>query len=49
MNPYESYEFLRIPRTHSWFLACNPARFPYMFGKPDPRNALLAEKVSNQL
>ena len=21
-----------------WFLACNPARFPYWFGKPDPRN-----------
>ena len=21
-----------------WFLACNPVRFPYWFGKPDPRN-----------
>ena len=21
-----------------WFLACNPARFPYWYGRPDPRN-----------
>ena len=21
-----------------WFLACNPHRFPYWFGQPDPRN-----------
>ena len=24
-----------------WFLACNPERFPYWFGKPDPRNEVL--------
>ena len=21
-----------------WFLACNPSRFPYWWGRPDPRN-----------
>ena len=24
-----------------WFLACNPERFPYWFGKPEPRNEVL--------
>jgi hypothetical protein len=24
-----------------WWLACNPERFPYWFGKPDPRNEAL--------
>jgi len=24
-----------------WWLACNPLRFPYWYGKPEPRNAAL--------
>ena len=24
-----------------WFMACNPDRFPYWFGKSDPRNEVL--------
>ena len=24
-----------------WWLECNPARYPYWFGQPDPRNAWL--------
>jgi len=24
-----------------WWLECNPARYPYWFGHPDPRNAWL--------
>ena len=28
----------RVPR----YLACNQNRFPYWFGRPDPRNAVLA-------
>ena len=28
-----------------WFLACNKQRFPYWFGRPDPRNAVLASDL----
>ena len=28
-----------------WFLSCNPERFPYWFGKPDPRNKELIEAM----
>ena len=28
-----------------WFLRCNPARFPYWFGNPDPRNKLLLQAL----
>ena len=28
-----------------WFLACNPDRFPYWFGKPDPRNEDMEEAL----
>jgi len=30
-----------IPKKLPWFLECNPDRFPYWFGKLDPRNAHL--------
>ena len=30
-----------------WFLACNPGRFPYWFGKPDPRNEVLRRELQN--
>ena len=30
-----------------WFLACNPHRFPYWFGKPEPRNKVLHEVLQN--
>ena len=30
-----------------WFLACNPERFPYWFGKPDPRNEILRRELKN--
>jgi hypothetical protein len=29
-----------LPSVPAW-LACNPKRFPYWFGQPDPRNAAL--------
>ena len=28
-----------------WFLRCNPSRFPYWFGNPDPRNKLLLQAL----
>jgi len=30
-----------ISKQLPWFLECNPDRYPYWFGKPDPRNAQL--------
>ena len=32
-----------------WFLTCNPARYPYWFGRPDPRNQDLLESRSRIL
>ena len=32
-----------------WFLACNRQRFPYVFGEPDPRNALVPAVVEKLL
>ena len=39
LDPIEEVEDMKmyVP----WFLACNPERFPYWFGKPDPRNEVL--------
>ena len=31
----------RVPR----YLACNRDRFPYWFGRPDPRNAVLSSDL----
>ena len=31
-----------------WFLACNPGRFPYWYGLPDPRNKLILEAMTSQ-
>ena len=28
-----------------WFLECNPRRYPYWTGKPDPRNEIYFEKI----
>ena len=36
------------PRYVPWWLACNPARYPYWFGRPDPRNALLLQEFGQQ-
>ena len=30
-----------------WFMACNPERFPYWFGKPEPRNEVLRRTLKN--
>ena len=30
-----------------WFLKCNPDRFPYWYGKPDPRNYDMLNFISN--
>ena len=30
-----------------WWLACNPACFPYWFGKPDPRNKWLLKAMQS--
>ena len=35
-----------------WWLACNPRRFPYWYGKPEPRNAALLyvlQQVANNV
>ena len=32
-----------------WFLACNPDRFPYWFGRREPRNKLLHEVLQKFL
>ncbi|KAL3892741.1 MAG: hypothetical protein SGPRY_014832 [Prymnesium sp.] len=44
MSPFER-EVVFIP----WYLGCNKARFPYMFGKPDPRNEQLARVLQGLL
>ena len=31
-----------------WFLACNPDRFPYWYGLPDPRNEQILEAMSTK-
>jgi len=31
-------EAVDVDTTPPWWLACNPQRFPYWYGKPDPRN-----------
>merc|ERR1711971_1524405 len=31
-------EVADVDTTPPWWLACNPQRFPYWYGKPDPRN-----------
>ena len=36
-----SAEELAWLRHVPWWLACNPLRFPYWYGKPEPRNAAL--------
>ena len=30
-----------VPVLLPWFLECNPARFPYWWGRPDPRNTVI--------
>ena len=30
-----------------WWLACNPARYPYWFGQPDPRNRQLLQAMQS--
>ena len=30
-----------------WWLACNPARYPYWFGRPDPRNQQLLQAMQS--
>jgi len=38
-------EAVDIDATAPWFLQCNPKRFPYWFGKPDPRNKNLVDAL----
>jgi len=38
-------EAVDVETTPPWWLQCNPQRFPYWFGKPDPRNKQLVEKL----
>ena len=32
-----------------WFLACNPERFPYWYGRVEPRNRLLYRSIEKYL
>ena len=47
LDPVESVEDMEmyVP----WFLACNPDRFPYWFGRREPRNKLLHEVLQKFL
>ena len=36
-----------VERWLPWFLACNPDRFPYWWGRPDPRNVDLLEAMTS--
>ena len=47
LDPVESVEDMEmyVP----WFLACNPDRFPYWFGRQEPRNKLLHEVLQKFL
>ena len=44
-----SLDYLVFPRYIPWWLACNPQRFPYWFGQPDPRNQELVAEFSSKL
>ena len=43
-DPVEEVEDVEI--FIPWFLACNPDRFPYWFGRPDPRNEDLFHQLT---
>ena len=43
-HPFYPY----LPRYIPWWLACNPPRYPYWFGRPDPRNSLLLQELHQQ-
>ena len=42
-------DYFAPPRYIPWWLACNPQRFPYWFGQPDPRNKELVAEFSSKL
>ena len=37
------------PRYIPWWLECNPARYPYWFGNPEPRNKNLLLEFQNHI
>jgi len=37
-----------ISKQLPWFLECNPSRFPYWWGLPDPRNAALLAAITSE-
>ena len=37
-----------VPTSLPWWLACHPARYPYRFGRPDPRNQLLLKSENSK-
>ena len=36
-----------VPTNLPWWLACNPTRYPYWFGRPDPRNQQLLQAMQS--
>ena len=36
-----------VPTILPWWLACHPARYPYWFGRPDPRNQMLLKAMQS--
>ena len=44
-NTWSSLQTRYIP----WWLQCNPERYPYWFGKPDPRNKDLLLEFQNNI
>ena len=49
-NSDPASEAVDVDTTPPWWLACNPKRFPYWFGKPDPRNrglVLALQRIKN--
>ena len=36
-----------VPTILPWWLDCHPVRYPYWFGRPDPRNHLLLKAMQS--